>query len=375
MNWFTAQSLSGPFIQQTSQRPVLSGSLNSETFAMPRNNVWRGVDRFELRTPLLGEVDDRIFARLSRPRSLRPGLAPRLQSRQPDPTPGQTVSHTITVNDVAREYNVYVPSTLDPNQPAPVVIALHGGQSSNIALQQRSGFDEIAEKEGFIVVYPNALQKNWNDGRPEGFNPATEVDDVAFISNMITQLGEDYFIDPNQVFAMGISNGGGMAHRLGMELSDQVAAIAPVAISIPKALAEQKLDPEKPVSVLMINGTKDPAVPYNGNEDGYVFLGKEAAATMSAQQNLQLWTAFNDGAVNRSRFVMPNTAQDKTITYGTNITANNGANVTLMTVVGGGHYLPGTAPYLPERLVGVAAQDFNGAQVIWDFFEANGRSE
>jgi poly(3-hydroxybutyrate) depolymerase len=117
-------------------------------------------------------------------------------------------------------------------------------------------------------------------------------------------------------------------------------------------------------------------VTYRGNSFNHQFLGQTGVPTQSVRSNVNTWLRYNDGLASRpNRFSVPNTANDNTFTTGVSYQTQNGANVVQYTVFNGGHGLPGSRQYLPPRLIGNISQDFNGAQVIWDFFEQNGKND
>ena len=161
-----------------------------------------------------------------------------------------------------RGYFLHVPEGYDGETPMPLLISLHGAGGDPIQNAERSDFSEIADEEGFIVVYPGGRGNPplWysRDRFPEGFQ-----DDVTFIRDLIEYLETQLNVDASQVFATGISNGGGMAHRLACDLSDRVVGIAPVAGAISSGDA---CDAEFPVSVLVLHGEEDQIAPLDGEE-------------------------------------------------------------------------------------------------------------
>jgi len=165
-----------------------------------------------------------------------------------------------------REYFVHLPSTYREHQVAPVVLVFHGGGGNAQQIAKFSGFNKISEEKGFLVLYPEAIDKHWNDGRESArFQEHDEkVNDVAWIDTLITELKTTYSVDNKRIYAVGISNGGIFSQRLAIELSQHFAAIASLTAQIAKPLA--KTQPTNPISVLIMNGTKDPFVPYEGGE-------------------------------------------------------------------------------------------------------------
>ncbi len=182
--------------------------------------------------------------------------------------------------------------------------------------------DSLADRENVVVAYPNGTPvgvfpgRCWNAGGGEnGFaavaSPAVEqkIDDIAYFNDLLDDIKGRLSVDTKRVYAVGISNGAAMAHRLAMELSDRLAAVATVAGCNQRAAARQQ-SPEKPMPLLHIHGTHDPIWPY--------------------QAPLELWT-----------------------------------------IQGGGHAWPRGQQFLPEEAIGKVSQEFSANEVIWDFFSGH----
>lgn len=179
---------------------------------------------------------------------------------------GQTTTeHHLTIDGLDRQYFMVVPSGLDPQKKYPLVIILHGGGGNARQMIEFSGFLPLAQKEKFLALYPNGYEKGWHDGRiaPKVEAYARNVDDVKFMKTVIEQVESRFPVEPSRIFATGISNGAMMSIHLARKLSEKIRAIAPVAGSI----AENEVKGfmiNQPVSVLVINGTDDKLVPYDG---------------------------------------------------------------------------------------------------------------
>lgn len=177
----------------------------------------------------------------------------------------------ILVKGLQRPYTIHLPASYDKSRKYPLVIALHGGGSEGGAMNALTDFNALSDQQGFIVAYPEGYEHNWNDGRnAKGIKAQAEnIDDVNYISILIDHLEQDLGIDNKMVYATGISNGAIMSHRLACELSNKIAAIAPVAGSIPQKMAAV-WSPSRAVSVLIINGTEDAIMPYNGGDVSFL---------------------------------------------------------------------------------------------------------
>ena len=180
-----------------------------------------------------------------------------LSPTHPSAPPNQVQQGSLTVNGVMRSYTVVRPSSLNPRQLVPLVVAIHGYTVDSTWMETTTKFDDLARQAGFTVVYPQGINNSWNAGSCCGDN---QVDDVAFISRLLDQLVATDQIDPNRIFVTGMSNGGMMAHRLACDLSDRVLAIA----SVSGALVTTTCNPARPVSVLEIHGSEDSQVPMQG---------------------------------------------------------------------------------------------------------------
>ena len=177
----------------------------------------------------------------------------------------------VTLDGRVRTYHVYVPSMIDPDPDAervPLLLALHGGGGGGDQYERSAGFAELAETNGFIVVYPDGVGigsdgstlRTWNGGYCCGPAAREDVDDVAFVRLVLDKLQASYPIDGHRVYVAGHSNGAMLAYRLACELSDRIAAIGVQS----GALVAPSCNPAQPVSVLHIHGTADSNVPIGG---------------------------------------------------------------------------------------------------------------
>ena len=292
---------------------------------------------------------------------------------------GLFTQNTIIVDGIARNYDYYIPSNLGSSS-IPLFFMLHGGGSKSDDLTGESGFKapykvwmNIAEDEKFIVVYPNGKinplgGQGWNDCREDATtNPS--VDDVGFIDSLITYFSNIYNIDVSRIYATGTSNGGHMALRLALELSNKIAAVAPVVASMP---ASRCSNPDSPISVLFMIGTDDPLLPYNGGEVAPDIGGR--GTVLSAEESVNFWVVFNqiDSIPSITNYQDINTTDNSTVR---SITYSNGIELTqvvLYEVLGGGHLEPSIQEqYSPilELSLGSQNHDIEMAVVIWDFFK------
>jgi polyhydroxybutyrate depolymerase len=270
-----------------------------------------------------------------------------------------------------REYVVHLPAHSSGDK-LPAVLIFHGGGGSPRDMQRHTTFDQLADRDGFITVYPAGFEHSWNDGRGADTKAgAAGIDDVAFVSAVIDKLVADDHADPDRIFATGISNGGMLTEDLGCTLGGKLAAIAPVAGPLPQTDADSCAPPH-PLPVLEIHGTADPIVPYTGGPVR-VTSGNNGRAgsspVLSVDATQQLWREKDGCAGDPASNALPQAGNDGTaVTVVTSEGCRDGSRVQLYSVTGGGHTWPDGNQYLPEVIVGKVTHQFDGAAVIWQFF-------
>ncbi len=288
----------------------------------------------------------------------------------------QDLEKTITVDGAAREYILHVPAGYDKTTAVPLLIVLHGGGGQAKYMAEFSGFNDISDREKFIVVYPNGQNKQWRDGRI-GEDLPKKYDDVKFISDMIDTLGGNYNIDKNRVFSTGISNGAFMSIYLAYKLSAKIAAIAPVCGNIPANLKDEFSFPDA-VSMLLINGTDDPLVKYDGGwvgfREGLMKEGKRGRS-VSTDETMRIWNSILGCEVTVSSEKIPDTDTDDGCTAEKFVYKNcqESSQLELIKITGGGHTWAGGKQYLPKAVVGPVCKDFNASEEIWGFFKSVGK--
>ena len=280
--------------------------------------------------------------------------------------------HSITYGGLERSYRIHTPPSYDKMNPLPLLIALHGGGGTGKKMEELTlgGFNKLSDREGFIVVYPDGIEKHWNDGRENVSYRAhrEKVDDVGFLSALIDALMKERNIDRNRIYVTGISNGAMMSFRLACELSQKITAIAPVAGAMPENLPFQ-CSPSRRIQVLMISNTNDRLVPWEGGD--IRFIRKTFGRALSVPETVKYWVNHNQCSSSPAVSMEP----DRDPKDGTRVrqevygSCGEGTRVILYAIEGGGHTWPGGHQYLPEWMIGKTSRDIDANEVIWNFFK------
>ena len=281
-----------------------------------------------------------------------------------DPLTAGDHVRSVDVDGRTRTYRVHVPPRYDPKNPTPVVLAYHGALMNGSAMSTLSGLNKKSDEALFLAVYPNGNGTGermlvWNAGESWEKPEDDKRDDVAFTARLLDDLETVAAVDAKRVYATGMSNGAMMSYRVAAELSDRIAAIAPVGgtMAIKTAL------PKRPVPVIHFHGTEDRLVPYKG-PDG---VAKRLALFKSVDDTMQIWVKINGCPVDAVTALLPNAADDgTTVTCKTWGPGKNGTEVVLYIVEGGGHTWPGRPR--PHKLLGKTTTDISANDLIWEFF-------
>ena len=271
----------------------------------------------------------------------------------------EPIERHVRVGAVERSYLVHLPPAYDGRRALPAVLVFHGGGGAALSARTQTRMSEKGQAEGFIAVYPqgsgllSAKLLTWNAATCCGYAMQRRVDEAAFVAALLDDLEASFAIDRSRVYATGISNGGMMAYLSACALADRFAAIAVVAGELTVADCR----PTRPVAVLVIHGTADQNLPYDGGE-GAKALARHAAR--SVRFAVDFWrsrdrcadsaTTERAGAVTRERF---------------DSCAANSA-VELITIEGGGHSWPGGARL--ARFLDEPSMALDATSEIWAFF-------
>ncbi len=292
-----------------------------------------------------------------------------------------------------RSYDIHVPPSYDGFTPLPVVFVLHGGGGARASARKLACPNgDLSDpgclrdptwptQRGLILVYPDGTGsplapdvRTWNSGGGDAgwqcvsaYACDQDVDETAYFTDLLADLGSAFHIDGQHLFSTGISNGGSMSQRLACTFP-HIAAIAPVA-------GENQYSTTRPctpaIPVLEIHGTADPCWPYDGMaRTSAVSDDNNPGAKISVAASIDGWIARNGCQSTPTDQALPNTADD-----GTNTVVHTyqcaTADLQLYEVFDGGHTWPGGYQYFPPKEIGLTSQDFSANQVILDFFAAH----
>lgn len=287
---------------------------------------------------------------------------------------------TLVVNGVSRTYLLHIPANFQKNSSA-LIVALHGSQSSGAGMESQSQLSVKADQAGFAVAYPDALLSSqghtlWSVFYNDFAFTGTPPDDVGFLRALISTLQSNLQPDPKKIYVTGFSVGGYMAHRVGVQLSDLVAAVGVVegtlyAIapgdtrSVPAVTA--------PVSVLIFHGDQDSAINYCGSSS--------STSTASSQdQTYDYWIgnlADSCSLLSTASPLCDAQGHITAVTEKDGTGCRNNTEVIFYKLIGGTHTwyntpmnVAGQVPYNPalDSSTGVITDD-----VLWSFFSSHAK--
>jgi len=274
--------------------------------------------------------------------------------------------------ETPRTYTVYVPSTYDPATPMPVVILLHGRWGSGPNTARYTDMNRVAEANGFIGLYPDGLppshpssddDSGWNFYYGSPYGSSSEPDDAAFLSALVDDLAVDLNIDQQRVYVVGFSNGGFMVHHLACRAAEQYAAFAAVSGSGYLGMIET-CQTTTPVSLLIIHGTADDDVFWDGSAD---YVGGQLMYTsLPILTVANFWAAHNDCGPDVETMDIPSTglSPESQVRAFTVSDCAEDSEVVLYVIINGGHNWPGIQ-YEGSYDVNM---DIQASDVVWEFF-------
>lgn len=294
--------------------------------------------------------------------------------------PGKTVVGCLKIAGTLRHYRLFVPSTYARNSDhQPLLIGLHGGGGTPEAFERYSRFSKLSEASGeFIIVYPQGLNKHWNDGRP-GINEA--VDDPRFLEQLPRHLsdGVGLRLDRRRVYVAGISNGALMALRIACEQPNWIAGAGVVAAAMSEELF-RICKPQKAVPIVFIFGQKDTAFLSDGRQVNPVKPEQLRGRHIGIKASVAYWHTNNrcqahtrpDKPINHYNKKWGQWKDDYTHVFVEQHTQCQ-APVLWFDIYGGGHRWPDPAAtngrFLVKSLgLGQASHELATAEILWAFF-------
>lgn len=294
-------------------------------------------------------------------------------SRPPMPTlPGKIERGALEHGGRTRTWIAYVPA--NPAAHPALVIVLHPSMGTAERARAVYGydFDLLADQHGFIAVYPQGYEGHWNDCKKKGpFAAKREnIDDVGFLHALVDRLAKDHNADLARVYVTGVSNGGAMALRLALQTPDFARAYAAVVASVPTPDNMALTPTNQPVSVLIMNGTDDPFVPWRGGDVVLYGVWGNRGPVLSAQASIDYFRklAGLEGAPQVTQFPDRDPGDGSTAERAL-WSAPGKRSVALYTIQGGGHGAPHPA-LRGRRLLGNSNRDIHAANEIWEFFQS-----
>ncbi len=283
--------------------------------------------------------------------------------------PGQ--HEEVLIHDgIRRSYILYIPPQYNSQTSIPLVLLFHGGGGNAKQALDYYGMVEKADQEGFILVAPNGTGRftnkflTWNVKFGFGHAMKKNIDDIGFVERIIDNLESRLKIDPKRIFATGISNGGFLCHFLAANLSDKIAAIAPIVASVGgKKRADEEYIlppfPKHPVSVIAFNGLIDEHIPYSGG------IQKKSVGNLiyvtSAEQMHSFWTKANQ-CTPKPQIEKQNKYEKIRYSQGF-----NNSEVIQYLIYDHGHAWPGGKK--PRRRADTPSKAINATDVMWEFFK------
>jgi polyhydroxybutyrate depolymerase len=271
--------------------------------------------------------------------------------------------HDVDVDGTGRWFLLTTPAPT--GRPMPLLLDFHGLSEGAEIHTRMSGFDELAQAEGFAVAYPNGT------GSPVRWQIGADDDaDLRFVDTMLDGLGRELCLDLSRIYATGLSNGAMFTSVLACQRPDRIAAIAPVS----GILYPEGCQTERPVPIMTFHGTADPILYFNGGVGalGSLMEGTTDATSVSVPPadvegagypaNVRSWADHN-GCEPKPDDTRP--VPDVLLrTYD----CPEDGPVDFYVVEGGGHSWPGSAfSEAIINIVGPTNMGLHASELIWDF--------
>jgi polyhydroxybutyrate depolymerase len=286
------------------------------------------------------------------------------------------VSTSIRTGGFDRDYLIHIPAGYNCSRELPMVVVIHGGFDTGKGMEKFSGFSDLADRENFIVLYPNGIGilgflQHWNAGHCCGRAQSDHIDDVGFLAAVIDSACRRFHVDRRRIFMLGFSNGGMMTYRFASERGEMLAGAAALAASIGSRTEDAQEAwpipvPVKPIPFLIMHGTADAIVP----PDGRVSLHHgEPRFYRSVSESVKFWRFVNgcsDEELTQSLF-------DGAVRLTKWRGCSSSKPVWLYILRGWDHRWPGTY-FTSQSKDGNPLKGFDAAEIIWEFFKSACRS-
>jgi polyhydroxybutyrate depolymerase len=286
----------------------------------------------------------------------------------------QDLNRTILVDGIERSYVLHLPLSFHSFKKIQVIFALHGNEVDNAGAINLYNLNDLADEKHFIIVYPSAIGRNWNmpgtsHDSAANTNDSDNASDVHFISAVIDTLASKYKEDTSRVFVTGMGRGGMFALYLASKLPGRIKAVAAVCSSIPKTFAES-FKFVHPVPVLLINGTTDPLLNYNGGKAKITKPGEENADMLSTEDLVDKIVKTDSCDIDPDVEDVPRNKDGGDECSAVETIYSCKVTIDFIAIINGGHTWPGKFQYLPKIFPGKVCPDFNAEDRIIQFFKS-----
>jgi polyhydroxybutyrate depolymerase len=256
---------------------------------------------------------------------------------------------SLTIDDLARAYGLYVPTTYDGRTATPLVVVFHGVGQTAGDMAEYTGFNDLADEQGFVVAYPEAAPSSrWNAAQT-----VDAADDVGFASGLLDALETQLCIDERTIFAVGYSDGGALAQRMTCAEPERITALGTVAATYVGCRAA--------VPWVAFHGMDDLLAPF---EAGDVAAQLGGGASLPARRVLSDWS--RELGCDALGIISRPTDNVELTTFPQCVLGDGEAQ--LYAIISGGHTWPGATD---RSGAGATSQEIDGTQTLWEFFEAH----
>jgi len=285
---------------------------------------------------------------------------------------GQTnLVDSIRHDGLSRQYILHRPPGADTLGQLPLVLTLHGGGGSAASAIHFTQLNPVADQHGFLVAYPQGYTAlplggfAWADGRGTQAD-LDGIDDVGFLLSLLDTLIAAHAIDTSRIYLNGFSNGGFMTQRMACEAPERFAAMASLGCTMGTSLYA-RCKPGQPIPILLLMGTADPFVPYEGGP-----MNGPVLPVVAADSLFDFWSANNGCQTSLPPTDLPDLVPEDncTATRIDRIDCACEADVRLFRINGGGHTWPGVELPAYELIAGETNEDIQASEELWTFFRS-----